>query len=199
MMAFQLVILEKNLKTKAQKSNWRKIREKWLLSLTNSDSFQDIANHIAELDSYLTDSAQSKEWRKVRDEWKKKTLNIRSIEEVVWLLKEFEGSVGSKFKESSWEKVNQVGWKRALPFAVTFYNSPPKDDNIKIADILRESIAQGVELFNSGDIDLCAKLYQLSIEIVLNFSTPENKLILTKVLSDSESKLNPADRAWILR
>jgi len=198
MMSMQLLILEKNLKTKSQKSSWKKKREKWVINLLDSNSFQDIANYVAELDGSLSNSSQNKEWRKIRNEWKKKTENINNLDEIVWLLKELEDSIGSNFKEPSWEKINQVRWMKAISFVVTF-SSSSKSDNEKAKEIILEAIFQGIDLFNSGQVDLCAKLYQMATEISLNYCTGDSKLILTKSLNDCTSKLNPVDRAWILR
>jgi len=164
------------------------------------ENFQEVANYIAELDGSLSNSAQNKEWRSVRDEWKKKTEKIGSIEEVVWLLNELESSIHSNFKEPSWQKMNSANWRRALSFAVKFYNSSSSDKNTRTSELITEATNQGASLFNSAHVDLCADLYNMTAKNLISFSNSEEiKVLLQKSLEENTTKLNPADKAWILR
>jgi hypothetical protein len=198
-LATQLLILERHVKFKGQKSSFKQIREVWIKRLKESDTFAGLGAYIADLDNTVSSSAQTKEWKKVRDEWRRRSSNLESLPDVIWLFTEFENGLTKSYKESSWLKANCEPWKKALAFIEKLYNSTEPDKS-KARQVIAESIAQGAVLFNSGHQELCEKLYFHCVQHLLYYNlSPDVQKILEDAIEKGQQAKTDTDRAWLYR
>jgi NAD-dependent DNA ligase len=67
--------------------------------------------------------------------------------------------------------------------------------------LIELAIERGVPLFNNGDIDGCAAIYEVTIEALRTMKTvPQaSQKVLLKALEEARATEVTRDQAWILR
>jgi monofunctional biosynthetic peptidoglycan transglycosylase len=72
-----------------------------------------------------------------------------------------------------------------------------------IVELFTSAITEGVPLFNIGEPDRCADIYQTAIVSVVLLAADKlsdaEMQILTGALQSAKGRINQADRAWVLR
>jgi hypothetical protein len=80
---------------------------------------------------------------------------------------------------------------------------PAIRDPAGIATLFSAAIDDGVPLFNGGDADRCADIYQTAVVSVLLLAPDQlddaEFQMLTDALRTAKSTVSQSDRAWILR
>jgi hypothetical protein len=63
------------------------------------------------------------------------------------------------------------------------------------------AIERGVPVFNDGDFEGCAAIYEVTVEALRTMeSIPKSsRKILLKALTEAREEKSPQDQAWILR
>ncbi|NND71577.1 MAG: fasciclin domain-containing protein [Rhodothermales bacterium] len=80
--------------------------------------------------------------------------------------------------------------------------SAPQMTESGAATIIREAIARGVPLYNNGQPEACAAIYELAAMAVLQLDdnlSPEASKPLADALHKIKRSHNSSDRAWIMR
>jgi transforming growth factor-beta-induced protein len=65
--------------------------------------------------------------------------------------------------------------------------------------VLNLAIERGVPLFNDGNVEACAAIYEVAVASVIPGMNGKSRMDLESVLSTARAERNPTERAWMLR
>ncbi len=76
-----------------------------------------------------------------------------------------------------------------------------QSEPLTVPQLIELAIERGVPVFNDGDFDGCAAIYEVTIEALRTMeSVPKaSREVLSKALTEASSKKSTEDKAWIFR